>query len=678
MEGDDLDVSVRIDELRELIRYHNRRYYELDEPEVSDAEYDALVRRLLELEAEHPELVTEDSPTQRPGGAVTFSPVAHLVPMLSLDNAFDLDDLAAWGKRLERLVPEPVAFVGEPKLDGLAISLVYERGRLVRAATRGDGVTGEDVTANVLTVKSVPRRLKLASPPEVVEVRGEVFMPLESFAELNRRQGEAGKRLFANPRNAAAGSLRQLDPQITASRNLAVYCYATGALEPDPGIATHWELLEWLAGAGVPVNDRIERFDTLTGVHDFAAAMLESRHDLGYEIDGAVIKVDSLEQRRRMGSTSKAPRWAIAFKFPPEEKTTVLEHIFVSIGRTGRATPFAALTPVFVGGSTVARATLHNEDEVARKDVREGDTVVVRKAGDVIPEVVAPVESLRPAGAVPWTFPAECPVCGHELVRLEGEADRYCVNLECPAQRVQRLFHFASRGAMDIEGMGEKVCVQLTERDLVRDVADLYSLSLETLIGLERLAEKSATNLFEAIEASKKRPLAKLLVGLGIRHVGPTAAIALAAELGHMDRIEQVSADELVEVAGIGPIIAESIAAFFAEDRNRTVVEKLRAAGVNLEGPPRPPSADGGEALPLAGLTFVLTGGLANRTREEAGAALEALGAKVAGSVSKKTSYVVAGANAGSKLAKAESLGVPVLDEGALEEILATGRPPAA
>jgi DNA ligase (NAD+) len=677
VEGDDEgDVSARIDELRELIRYHNRRYYDLDEPEISDAEYDGLVRRLLELEAEHPELVTDDSPTQRPGGGVTFSPVAHVVPMLSLDNAFNLDDLAAWGKRLERLVPEPVAFVGEPKLDGLAISLVYERGRLVRAATRGDGVTGEDVTANVLTIGSVPRRLKLASPPDVAEVRGEVFMPLESFADLNRRQGEAGKRLFANPRNAAAGSLRQLDPRITASRNLAVYCYATGALEPDPGLATHWELLEWLAGAGVPVNDRIERFDTLAGVHDFAAAMLASRHDLGYEIDGAVVKVDSLDQRRRMGATSKAPRWAIAFKFPPEEKTTVLERIFVSIGRTGRATPFASLTPVFVGGSTVARATLHNEDELARKDVREGDTVVVRKAGDVIPEVVAPVESLRPAGAVPWAFPAECPVCGHELVRLEGEADRYCVNLECPAQRVQRLFHFASRGAMDIEGMGEKVCVQLTERDLVRDVADLYSLSLDTLVGLERLAEKSAGNLFDAIQASKRRPLAKLLVGLGIRHVGPTAAIALAAEVGHMDRIEQASADELVEVEGIGPIIAESIERFFSEDRNRTVIGKLRAAGVNLEGPPRPPKAEGGEALPLSGLTFVLTGGLANRTREEAGAALEALGAKVAGSVSKKTSYVVAGANAGSKLAKAESLGVPVLDEVGLEQILATGQPP--
>ncbi|HET9770838.1 MAG TPA: NAD-dependent DNA ligase LigA, partial [Acidimicrobiia bacterium] len=582
------DDAALIEALREQIRYHNARYYELDEPEISDAEYDELVRRLLALEAEHPELVTEDSPTQRPGGAVTFSPVAHLVPMLSLDNAFNLEDLEAWGKRLERLVADPVTFVGEPKLDGLAISLVYERGHLVRAATRGDGVTGEDVTANVLTIRSVPRRLRLTSPPAVVEIRGEVFMPLEAFADLNRRQGEAGKRLFANPRNAAAGSLRQIDPTITAGRNLAVFCYGVGALDPDPGLATHWDLLQWLAGAGLPVNERIERFDTLGGVHDFAAATLDARHDLGYEIDGAVIKVDDLAQRRKMGFTSKAPRWAIAFKFPPEEKTTVLEDIFVSIGRTGRATPFAALTPVFVGGSTVARATLHNEDEVARKDVRPGDTVVVRKAGDVIPEVVAPVESLRPPGAVPWRFPADCPVCRHELVRLEGEADRYCVNLECPAQRVQRIFHFASRGAMDIEGLGEKLCAQLTERNLVVDVADLYSLDMATLTGLERLAEKSARNLYDAIQGSKQRPLAKLLVGLGIRHVGPTAAVALAAEVGHMDRIEAATVDDLVDVEGIGPIIAESIVRFFSEDRNRTVIEKLRAAGVNLEGPPRP------------------------------------------------------------------------------------------
>jgi DNA ligase (NAD+) len=667
--------AARAEELRDQIRYHNERYYELDEPEVSDAEYDELVRELVRIEADHPELVTPDSPTQHPGGAATFSPVAHLLPMLSLDNAFDLSDLLAWGKRLERLVPEPVVFVGEPKLDGLAISLVYEGGRLVRAATRGDGVTGEDVTANVLTIAAVPRRLRLPAPPEVMEVRGEVFMPVAAFEELNRRQGEAGKRLFANPRNAAAGSLRQLDAQITASRNLAMFCYQTGACEGGPELATHWDTLQWLADAGLPVNDRIERFDDLEGVHRFAATMLEHRHDLGYEVDGAVVKVDDLEQRRRLGATSKFPRWAIAFKFPPEEKTTRLENIFVSIGRTGRATPFAALEPVFVGGSTVARATLHNEDEVARKDIREGDTVIVRKAGDVIPEVVAPVLAKRPPQAQPWVFPEHCPVCRGPLVRLEGEADRYCVNLECPAQRVQRVLHFASRGAMDIEGLGEKLAAQLCERGLVTDVADIYSLDKATFIGLERMAEKSAANLAGAIEASKSKPLPKLLVGLGIRHVGPTAAVALAVELGHVDRIAEASVEELTAVEGVGPIIAESVQRFFAEDRNRIVVDKLRRAGVNLEGPTRPPREEA--ALPLEGLTFVLTGGLSGFTRDEAAAAIEERGGKVAGSVSKKTSYVVAGESAGTKLAKAESLGVPVLDEEAFTELLETGKPPA-
>jgi DNA ligase (NAD+) len=668
------DVAARAAELRELIGYHNARYYEHDDPEISDAEYDALVRELAGIEADHPELVTPDSPTRRPGGvaSVTFSPVTHLVPMLSLDNAFDLTDLLAWGKRLERLVPEPVAFVGEPKLDGLAVSLTYEDGRLVRAATRGDGVTGEDVTANVLTIATVPRRLRLSGPPAVLEVRGEVFMRLAAFEELNRRQGEAGKRLFANPRNAAAGSLRQLDPAVTASRNLSLFCYGLGAKEGGQLLATHWETLEWLAGAGVPVNDRAERFTDLEGVHGFAAATLEHRHDLGYDVDGAVVKVDDLDQRRRLGTTSKAPRWAIAFKFPPEEKTTLLEHIFVSIGRTGRATPFAQLEPVFVGGSTVARATLHNQDEVARKDIREGDTVVVRKAGDVIPEVVAPVLTRRPADSVPWTFPTTCPVCGGPLVRLEGEADHYCVDLECPAQRAQRIIHFASRGAMDIEGLGEKLASALCERGLVTDVADIYALDKATVLSMERFADKSADNLVAAIEASKSRPLAKLLVGLGIRHVGPTAAVALAAELGHMDAIAGAGVDELVAVEGVGPIIAESVQRFFAADGNRAVVEKLRAAGVNLEGPQRPAGTGEGDtgALPLAGLTFVLTGTLPAMTRDEAQAAIEAAGGKVSGSVSKKTAYVVAGESPGSKLDKAQSLGVPVLDEDGLRALL--------
>ncbi|MGH8976121.1 MAG: NAD-dependent DNA ligase LigA, partial [Acidimicrobiia bacterium] len=591
--------------------------------------------------------------------------------MLSLDNAFDLSDLLAWGKRLERLVPEPVAFVGEPKLDGLAVSLTYGDGRLVRAATRGDGVTGEDVTANILTIASVPRRLRLSDAPTLLEVRGEVFMGLSAFTELNRRQGEAGKRLFANPRNAAAGSLRQLDAAVTASRNLSLFCYGVGAKEGGQDLATHWETLEWLAGGGLPVNDRVERFTDLEGVHGFAAATLEHRHDLGYEVDGAVVKVDDLDQRRRLGATSKAPRWAIAFKFPPEERTTRLEHIFVSIGRTGRATPFAQLEPVFVGGSTVARATLHNQDEVARKDIREGDTVIVRKAGDVIPEVVAPVLTLRPEGSAPWVFPSTCPVCGGPLVRLEGEADQYCVDLECPAQRAQRIIHFASRGAMDIEGLGEKLASALCERGLVTDVADIYSLDKDTVLSMERFADKSADNLVAAIEASRSRPLAKLLVGLGIRHVGPTAAVALAAELGHMDRIAGADVDELVAVEGVGPIIAESVQRFFAADRNRAVVEKLRAAGVNLEGPKRAPGESaGGGALPLAGLTFVLTGTLPGMKRDEAQAAIEAAGGKVSGSVSKKTAYVVAGESPGSKLDKAQSLGVPVLDEDGLRALL--------
>ncbi len=682
------DPAARVRELTDLIRDHNERYYEADEPEISDAEYDELVRELAGLEAEHPELADPDSPTRRPGGAAsaTFSPVVHRVPMLSLDNAFDLSDLLAWGKRLERLVPEPVAFVGEPKLDGLAISLTYEGGRLVRAATRGDGVTGEDVTANVLTIPSVARRLKIGlnrlASPSVVEVRGEVFMTTAAFLDLNRRQGEAGKRLFANPRNAAAGSLRQLDPAVTASRNLSFFCYGVGALEggPDPSAsdrpATHWELLQWLAAGGLPVNDRVERFTDLAGVHAFASSVQEHRHDLGYEIDGAVVKVDDLEQRRRLGATSRAPRWAIAYKFPPEEKTTVLERIFVSIGRTGRATPFAALQPVFVGGSTVARATLHNEDEVARKDVREGDTVIVRKAGDVIPEVVAPVLAKRSPDAVPWRFPECCRMCGGPLVRLEGEADRYCVDLDCPAQRVQRVFHFASRGAMDIEGLGEKLISLLVERALVVDMADLYSLSRETILGLERFADKSAENLMSAIEASKARPLAKLLVGLGIRHVGPTAAVALSAELGHLDAIAAASAEELTDVPGIGPIIAESVVRFFETDRNRVVIDKLRAAGVNLEGPKHPKGEAAADDLPLAGLTFVLTGGLAGFTREEAQAAIEAQGGKVSGRVSKKTSYVVAGEKAGSKLDQAESLGVPILDEPALVALLEQGPNP--
>jgi DNA ligase (NAD+) len=666
------DAAARVAELRELIEYHNERYFVEDAPEISDAEFDELVGELRVLEVEHPALVTPDSPTQRPGGAAasTFAPVTHVVPMLSLDNAFDEAELRAWATRIERLVTSSVRYVAEPKMDGLAISLLYEDGRYVRAATRGDGRTGEDVTANVATITRVPKRLRSPEAPASLEVRGEVYMPIASFEELNRRQGEAGLRLFANPRNAAAGSLRQKDASITASRDLAIFCYQPGVKDGGPDLRTHEETLAWLATLGFPVNPRITAFDDLDAVHLFCTEMQAQRHSFGYEIDGVVVKVDDLAQRAEMGATSKAPRWAIAYKFPPEEKTTVLREIMVSIGRTGRATPFAVLEPVFVGGSTVGLATLHNEDEVARRDVRPGDTVVVRKAGDVIPEVVGPVPGKRKRGARRWRFPSACPVCGSALVRLPGEANHHCVNVDCPAQRVQRIVHFAGRAAMDIEGLGEERVRQFVEAGLLHDGGDVYALTVDQLVPLERIGERSAQLLVGAIEASKGQPLWRALVALGINHVGPTAAQALARSLGHLDRIEAASEDELTAVDGVGPTIAQSVQRFFTVDRNRALVEKLRSAGVQLSGPAPAAAPDGPS---LAGLTFVLTGGLSRRTREEAAAQLEVRGAKVTGSVSKKTSYVVVGESPGSKLVKAEQLGVRTIDEDDLDRLLDAG-----
>jgi DNA ligase (NAD+) len=673
------DVAARAAELRDLIQYHNERYFGEDEPEISDAEFDALARELVALETEYPELVTPDSPTQRPGATkvpTPFSEVRHLRPMMSLDNAFSRDELLAWGERIGRLVPGAIPFVGEPKLDGLAISLLYEDGRFTRAATRGNGETGEDVTANVATIADVPKRLKGRKPPNVLEVRGEVFMPLASFEELNRRQGEAGERLFANPRNAGAGSLRQLDPEVTASRHLSLFCYQPGACEGGPRLRTHHETLDWLAGLGFPVNPHIEQLGDIEAVHKFCIRMEEQRHSFGYEIDGAVIKVDDLGQRDEMGATSRAPRWAIAFKFPPEEKTTTLKDIMVSIGRTGRATPFAVLEPVFVGGSTVGVATLHNEDEVARKDVRVGDTVIVRKAGDVIPEVVGPVVAKRKRGARKWKFPTVC-TCPLQqpLVRIEGEADRRCVSSDCPLQREQKIIYFASRGAMDIEGLGEERVHQLVEAGLVADAADIYELRHEQLVALERMGDLSSRNLLAGIEASKRQPLARVLVALGIRHVGPTAAQALAMTLGHLDAVAAASEEELVAVEGVGPVIARSIVAWFTVPTNRTLVEKLRRAGVNLEGPATVASD---EPQTLTGMTFVLTGGLEGFTRDEAAAAVTTRGGKITSSVSKKTSFVVVGENPGSKLAKAESVGVTILDEDAFTKLLAEGPPEAS
>lgn len=669
------DPVARVGELRALIDYHTDRYFLDDAPEIADAEFDALVRELRELEAAHPELVTPDSPTQRPGGArsATFAAVRHATPMLSLDNAFSREELQAWHDRIVKLVTDPVTFVGEPKLDGLAISLLYEGGRLIRAATRGDGVTGEDVTPNVGTIASIPKRLQGADVPARVEVRGEVFMPLASFEELNRRQGEAGERLFANPRNAAAGSLRQKDARVTASRDLDFYGYQPGIQEGGPRLGSHHETLEWLAALGVPVNPHIERLADLDAVAGFCERMQDQRHALGYEIDGAVVKVDDLAQRAEMGSTSKAPRWAIAFKFPPEEKTTLLTGIFVSIGRTGRATPFAQLEPVFVGGSTVGLATLHNQDEVARKDVRVGDTVIVRKAGDVIPEVVGPVLAMRKRGARRWKFPTECPACGAALVRLEGEVDHHCVNVECPEQRVQRICYFAGRSAMDIEGLGEERVRQLVDAGLLRDAADIYSLTVDALVPLERMAQKSAENLVAGIERSKGQGLARVLVGLSIRHCGPTAAQAIARAMGSLDAIEAGDVATLTNIDTVGPTIAESVVRFFAIDRNRDVVEKLRRAGVDLTAPMVAAVAE--EDATLGAMTFVLTGGLERWTRDEAQAEIEARGGKVTSSVSKKTSFVVAGEAPGSKLTKAETLGVPILDEDGFAHLLEHGPP---
>jgi DNA ligase (NAD+) len=667
------DIEARVKELRDLVRYHRERYYQDDAPEVSDAEFDDLYRELEGLETEFPELITPDSPTQQVGAApaTTFAEVEHVVPMMSLDNAFNLEDLLAWGKRIERQITDPVGFVCEPKMDGLAVSLLYEDGKFVRAATRGNGFVGEDVTPNVRTIKSVPKELKGSDVPARLEVRGEVFMPITAFEQLNKRQGDAGLRLFANPRNAAAGSLRQKDSRITAERALDIFCYQPGVKEGGPRLRTHVETLDWLRDLGFPVNDQIERFDSLDAVYEFSERMLEHRHDLGYEIDGVVVKVDVLGQREELGATSKAPRWAIAYKFPPEEKTTVLRHIMVSIGRSGRATPFAQLEPVFVGGSTVQQATLHNEDEVARKDVRVGDTVIVRKAGDVIPEVVGPVLAKRRKGLRRWKFPKDCPACGEPLVRVEGEAATNCVNIDCPAQRWGRIVHFAA--AMDIDGLGEERVRQFIDAGLLSDPADIYWLDVERLVTLERIGQKSAQQLVDNIQKSKSQQLARLLVGLSVPNVGGATAQDIARELKHLDRIVNASVEELTEVEGIGPIVAQSVHEFFARDRTRRLVEKLREAGVNFEGPA--PAAAPDVEQTLTGRAFVLTGGLEGFTREGAEAEIEARGGKVTSSVSKKTGYVVVGENPGSKLGKAEQLGVPLLDEAGFRNLLEKGEP---
>ena len=689
------DPAARAAALRREIEHHSYQYYALDNPTISDAAFDSLMGELREIEAAHPELVTPASPTQRVGGYVgeQFAPVVHERRMYSLDNAMDLDELDAWLGRVEEAcggVLPPLCC--ELKIDGSSIALTYEDGLLVRAATRGDGTTGEDVTVNMRTVRDGPLRLRegalaaITPGTDALELRGEVYMPKKSFEALNAAAVTEGRSPFANPRNAAAGSLRQKDARVTQGRDLSTFMYAIadeGALD----IAGQWELLQWLREAGFHVNPDVKLCETAEEVRGFCRTAIERRDALPYEIDGVVVKVNSFARQAAMGFTARAPRWAIAFKFPPEEKTTLLRDITVQVGRTGALTPVAELEPVSVAGSTVARATLHNLDEVHRKDVRVGDTVIVRKAGDVIPEVLGPVLSLRSPEARIWEMPSACPSCGSPVVRDEGEVAFRCISIDCPAQALERLLHWASRGALDIDGMGEEIVSRLVESGRVADVADYYSLSEDELAAIDmgrvnkdgepiRLGHTVAKKLVAAIEASKGRPFARVLFGLGIRHVGKTTAELLAGAFPSMEALAAAGEDELAGINGVGPKMAHGIWLFLRTPDNVSVIERLRAAGVAMAAE----VMEVDEAVPqvLAGLTFVLTGTLAasGMTRDEAGARLRAMGAKVSGSVSKKTSFVVAGESAGSKYDKAISLGVPVLDEAALLHLLETGEVP--
>jgi len=660
----------RIGELRDLIEYHNRRYYQLDDPEISDAEYDRLMRELAELEAQHPDIDRSGSPTQRVGAAPLekFRPVTHLTPMLSLGNAFSEQEMIEFHERLRRLLGDrtDLDFVAEPKIDGVAVNLVYETGRLAVGSTRGDGMTGEDVTQNLRTIRTLPLQMTPVPGrrfPARIEIRGEVYLEKEAFRRLNERRLSQGENAFANPRNAAAGSLRQLDPRITARRPLGIFCYGTGLVEGE-SFRSHWDILQALREWGFPTNPNVRLARTIEDCIAYRRHIETIRDRLPYEIDGIVVKVNSLSLQDQLGMVSRSPRWAVAVKFAPTQAATVIEDIILGIGRTGVLTPVAVMKPVQVGGVTVTHATLHNEDEILKKGVHVGDTVIVQRAGDVIPEVVKVIESKRTGREKPFRMPERCPFCDSPVVRPEGEVAYRCVNPDCGAQLRERIKHFVSRNGMDIEGIGDKIVSRLLEAGIIRDAADLYRITKEQLLELERFADKSAENLIAAIAGSKRPPLERFLFALGIRHVGEYVAKILAKTFGSVPAIEAASQEELTAVEGIGPTIAESIYRFFRDPHQVRLVRKLEEAGVKPMARKRP------AAGALRGKTFVFTGGLKGLTREKAKEMVESLGGAAASSVSKKTDYVVAGEDPGSKYDKAKALGVTILDEEAFLRLI--------
>lgn len=669
--SDKKQAEQKINQLKDQLNYHSHQYYVLDDPEIPDAEYDRLYRELQSLEQQFPELISSDSPTQRVGDKPLqgFTQVKHEIPMLSLDNVFNENELSDFNKRIQQRLEmdQEISFAAEPKLDGLAVSLLYENGLLVRAGTRGDGTTGEDITQNIRTIHSIPLKLLGNQVPQVLEVRGEVFMPKAGFEKLNQQAREIDEKVFVNPRNAAAGSLRQLDPRITAKRPLAMYCYAVGKIEGAENLDTHSELLNRLQQWGLPLCNERQLVKGVDGCLEYFEAMSEMRNNLPYEIDGIVYKVDSLKLQKELGFVAKAPRWAIAHKFPAQEEVTRVNAVEFQVGRTGAITPVARLEPVFVGGVTVSNATLHNMDEVNRKDVRVGDQVIVRRAGDVIPEVVRVVPGSRQPAAEKISLPESCPVCGSEIEQEEGESVARCSGgLFCSAQRRESIKHFASRKAMDVDGLGDKLVEQLVDEGYIEHVDDLYHLQPEQLITLERMGEKSAMNLLQALENSKHTSLSRFIYALGIREVGEATAQNLAAHFAELEALRHASEEDLQNVEDVGPIVASHVVRFFKQPHNLAVIEKLLEAGIYWD---KIEAAEESEQT-LQGKTFVITGTLTEMTRDDAKKALQARGAKVTGSVSKKTSFVVVGDSPGSKAAKAEQLGVEILDEAALITLL--------